>query len=1002
MRLPKNLPALLFLLLPILLSSPSPLFAGIIARWDTAAFGGAQRETPPLAWVDAVTPGAIRRGPGFAPTPASRLTNGGMAFASVSTTAPALKDAIAQNAYVEIIVTPEAGAAVSLKSLSFSTRLESKESGPLTLTVRSSLDGFAADLAGPLDTTTTATATAIASDSTSASDITASFGDKLDAVTKPFALRVYAYGAGQSGKKGTLVISNHSKTGGIMLEGDIKSGKTLTLVDNREQVIAAAARDRSAGATATNAASSASASAPRPAPDAADVKALGSRLEVVWDSNRLAQMDRAWLELHPPALREVSIVHDKPWEGNVCCYHVVFKDGPLYRMYYRGAATVGPWAGHKEVTCYAESDDGITWRKPELGLVEFEGSTANNIVWAELGAHNFSPFLDNNPACPPDQRYKAVGSEGDGSGKGGLHAFVSADGLRWRKLQPGPVLTDGNFDSQNTVFWDAEKQCYTAWFRGYFQGRTGKGMRGIKASHSPDFIKWSAGEWVEFEPGTPEEELYTNAILPYPRAPGIYVGFPKRFTPDRLKPWDSSLGGGSPGVSDGVFMSSRDGRLFRRWSEAFLRPGLQRERWINRNNMTAWGLVETESGFPGAPRELSLYSTEDYYSRVPNRLRRMTVRLDGFASARAAFAGGAVTTKPLTFAATPTPAPAPSWLRTIGAVRTDALHGAGALKVREPLTLTLPGTMSLGKSVTLAVAFRDLQPGRRRLFSTYNGGSNTAGERKLLFDLHASPAGLSVRFWYNGAAVELPASATPKWQGNMHLAATYDDGVIIVYINGIERGRGGSPGGGRLRPEAGDVRFGEDYPPTSTTNEPFLGLADDITVLGRALTAAEIATAAEKGMAAVLRPDDKGVFLDMEDNAGSGSSSDAADATASSDGTTLINRLGAGARARVALPKGAVAWGATMLLLNASTSAAGSIRCEIRDMTGRAVPGFALSDCHPLYGDEIEMPVTWKNGADVASLAGKPVVLHFELKDADLFAYRFGQPAAPPENALQY
>ena len=31
------------------------------------------------------------------------------------------------------------------------------------------------------------------------------------------------------------------------------------------------------------------------------------------------------------------------------------------------------------VTCYAESQDGIHWDKPELGLCEWCGSTANNI-----------------------------------------------------------------------------------------------------------------------------------------------------------------------------------------------------------------------------------------------------------------------------------------------------------------------------------------------------------------------------------------------------------------------------------------------------------------------------------------------------------------------------------------------------------------------------------------------------------------------------------------------
>ena len=35
--------------------------------------------------------------------------------------------------------------------------------------------------------------------------------------------------------------------------------------------------------------------------------------------------------------------------------------------------------------------------------------------------------------------------------------------------------------------------------------------------------------------------------------------------------------------------------------------------------------------------------------------------------------------------------------------------------------------------------------------------------------------------------------------------------------------------------------------------------------------------------------------------------------------------------------------------------------------------------------------MAWKGGADVSALAGKPITLHFEMKDADIFAYRFGE-----------
>jgi hypothetical protein len=77
------------------------------------------------------------------------------------------------------------------------------------------------------------------------------------------------------------------------------------------------------------------------------------------------------------------------------------------------------------------------------------------------------------------------------------------------------------------------------------------------------------------------------------------------------------------------------------------------------------------------------------------------------------------------------------------------------------------------------------------------------------------------------------------------------------------------------------------------------------------------------------------------------------------------------------------------LTMNFATSAAGGVKIEIQDANGKAMTGFALSDCEEHFGDSIERTVVWKNGRDVSSLAGKPVRLRFTLKDADLYAIKF-------------
>jgi len=370
----------------------------------------------------------------------------------------------------------------------------------------------------------------------------------------------------------------------------------------------------------------------------ADPIALGSRLEPFIDDFLIDSMQGATLELHNPVPHEVAIVYDKPWEGNVSAYVTVFPDDGLFRMYYRGADyNVGTKQESEQRVCYAESRDGIEWTKPELGLFEVGGSKANNIVWQGIGVHNFAPFKDANPNCKPEAKYKALAS---GEDHARLVPFQSPDAIHWSLIQDQPVITKGAFDSQNLAFWDTVRGRYVEFHRGFETG-----VRDIMTSTSDDFLHWGDPQYLNYG-DAPKEHLYTNAITAYARAPHVFFGFPKRFLPDR-----NAHINGDPGISDGVFMTSRDGQVWHRWQEALVRPGFQKSRWVNRNNMTAWGILQTKSAIPGTPDELSIYSSEGYYVG-PCQMRRYTIRLDGFVSVNAPGKGGEFTTKPIAFAGT--------------------------------------------------------------------------------------------------------------------------------------------------------------------------------------------------------------------------------------------------------------------------------------------------------------------------------------------------------------
>lgn len=376
----------------------------------------------------------------------------------------------------------------------------------------------------------------------------------------------------------------------------------------------------------------------------------------------------AELRLHHPVIQNVAMVYDKPWEGAGSGYESIFKDGDIYRMYYKAwHRTVGPVYPDTDTLqlycCYAESKDGIHWMKPDLELFAFQGSKANNIVMVshfqgkEISAGEPAVFKDENPRCPADARYKALFPVY--KPVRGLMAFKSRDGIHWSLLSDTPIIMDGNFDSQNVAFWDSRKNIYRAYWR-----FTKDGVRSIRTAVSEDFIHWHYFENVQYSDTLSREQLYTNQIKPYYRAPQIYIGFPARYTergwspsmralPDSAhRAWRSNIVERyGTALTDGLLMASHDGVHFKRWNEAFLRPGIERPgTWSYGQQYISWSMVETKSSLEGAPNEISLYATEDYWTGKPaSQLRRYTIRLDGFVSVQAPLSGGELLTKNFTF-----------------------------------------------------------------------------------------------------------------------------------------------------------------------------------------------------------------------------------------------------------------------------------------------------------------------------------------------------------------
>lgn len=313
-----------------------------------------------------------------------------------------------------------------------------------------------------------------------------------------------------------------------------------------------------------------------------------------------------------------------------------------------------------------------TAKKDAQGL---NGNSIGPIFLNAVDAGHSAVFKDTNPEAPPDALYKAVRVSGDFEG---LRVFKSADGIRWATMTHKKIISESEmkifepsvksiyFDSQNLAFWDSTSGLYRLYFRSWPDNR-----RDIMTMTSNDFINWINPVRLKY-PGARPDHLYTSQIKPYYRAPHILIGFPTRFInhgwtdstralPELLERRqragsdvntenEGSERHFSSAITEAVFMSSRDGQTFKRWDEAFLRPGIERkDSWAYGNQYIAWQLVETKSSFEGAPNELSLYATEGYWTGTSNQLRRYTIRIDGFVSINAPLSGGELVTKPLIF-----------------------------------------------------------------------------------------------------------------------------------------------------------------------------------------------------------------------------------------------------------------------------------------------------------------------------------------------------------------
>lgn len=77
------------------------------------------------------------------------------------------------------------------------------------------------------------------------------------------------------------------------------------------------------------------------------------------------------------------------------------------------------------------------------------------------------------------------------------------------------------------------------------------------------------------------------------------------------------------------------------------------------------------------------------------------------------------------------------------------------------------------------------------------------------------------------------------------------------------------------------------------------------------------------------------------------------------------------------------------LLLNIDCSAMGEAWVELRDESGKPLPGYTFEDAESVDRNGVAQEVWWRGGPDVGSLSGRPVRMRVTMRSAKLYAFQF-------------
>lgn len=383
---------------------------------------------------------------------------------------------------------------------------------------------------------------------------------------------------------------------------------------------------------------------------------VGSSKQLLFDDRFIEASKGTALRMNPPQKVGPVLIPENPWEDKSLgfCASVLEHEG-IFKLFYETWSTKGTFV------CLATSENGVTWERPRLGIIEFDGSTDNNIVF-EAGGEAVV-FLD--PHGKPEERFKMICVQDWPSKEtGGVYCHTSPDGLHWTA---GPKVFDLVPDTANQAAWDNQRGRYVAYVRKWDP------LRKVGRIEMDDIMQpWPytpLGEqaffiWGKESIAVPSREMptafgydeqdpavsdhYNPAIVEYPWAQNAYFSFPSAYMHFPEPPdWKFY----NDGLLDIQLAVSRDGVEFHRPERGpYVELGLTGEPDSLSNYMAVgmarvgdylyqyYGGYDVTHGLPESEQEMPIGS-----------FCAVRQRLDGFVSVDAPWEGGEFMTPPITF-----------------------------------------------------------------------------------------------------------------------------------------------------------------------------------------------------------------------------------------------------------------------------------------------------------------------------------------------------------------